>query len=91
VAEKHRTPGTEEVQVTIAIGVEEIGALGVSYERRVAAYGAKGSDRRVDAAGEKPFGTKLQVAGAGEGAAHASSIGGDDVRFWTMKIANGQC
>jgi hypothetical protein len=90
VAEKHRTPGAEEVQVTIAIGVEEIGTLGVRHEGRFAAYRAEGTDGRVDASGEKSFGTKLQVAGAGEVATHASSIGGDSVRFWTTKIASGQ-
>jgi hypothetical protein len=76
VAEDHRAPGTEEVEITIAVGVEEIGAFGVGHEGGVAAYGAEGSDGRVDAAGEKSFGTKLQVAGAGEEAGHVFSIGG---------------
>jgi hypothetical protein len=59
VAEKHRAPGAEEVQVTVAVGIEEIGALGVTYERGVPAYGAEGSDGRVDASGEKLLGAKL--------------------------------
>jgi hypothetical protein len=91
VAENHRTPGAEEVQVAIAIRVEEVRALGVGHERRVAAYGAKGTHGRVDASGKKFFGAKLQLAGAREAARHEFSIGGDGVRFRTTKIASGQC
>jgi hypothetical protein len=76
VAEDHRAPGTEEVEITIAVGVEEIGTFGVGHERGVAAYGAEGADGRVDASGEKLLGAKLQLAGAGEEAGHVFSIGG---------------
>ena len=75
MSENHRAPGAEEVEITIAIGVEEIRALGVGHERGVAAYRAKGPHGRVDASGEKSFGTKLQVAGVGEAAGHEFSIG----------------
>jgi hypothetical protein len=77
VSQYHRSPGAEEVEITIAIGVEEIRARGMGHEGGIAAYGAKGTHGRVNAAGEKSFGTKLQVAGPGEAAAHAFSIGGE--------------
>src|SRR5207253_10729666 len=70
VAEDHGTPGAEEVEVAVAVGVEEICALGVGHERRIAAYCAKGPHGRVDASGEESFGTKLQLAGTGEAARH---------------------
>ena len=67
VAEDHGAPGAKEVEVTVAVFVEEIGAFGVREEGRVAAYGAEGSDGRVDASGKEFFGALLQVTGAGEG------------------------
>ena len=77
VAEDHGAPGAEEVEVAVAVFVEEVCAFGVGEEWRVAAYGAEGADGRVDSAGEEFFGALLQVAGAGEGAGHVFSIGGE--------------
>ena len=71
VAEDHGAPGAEEVEVAVAVRVEEVGPFGVSHERRVAADGAEGADGRVDSAGKEFFGA-LQVAGAGEAAGHVS-------------------
>ena len=65
MAEDHGAPGAEEVEVAVAIFVKEVGPLGVSHERRVAAYGAEGADRRVDSSGKEFFGALLQVMGAG--------------------------
>ena len=99
VAEDHRAPGAEEVEVAIAVFVEEVGALGVGDEGWVAAYGAEGTDGRVDAAGEKFLGAKLQVAGVGEGAGHVFSIGwrgcpvpdGEEHLWTVLKVGFGIC
>jgi hypothetical protein len=92
VAEDHRTPGAEEVEITIAVFVEEIGALGVGDEWGFAAYSAEGAHGRVDSAGKELFGALLQVMGAGEAAGHVFSIGagcpvsdGED-RQWTVLL-----
>ena len=67
MAEDHRTPGAEVVDVAVAIGVGEPGTLGALNEGRFAAYGAKGANGRVDSAGEKALRTLLQGLGAGAG------------------------
>jgi hypothetical protein len=78
VAEDHRAPGAEEVEVAVAVFVEEECALGVSDERGIAAYGTEGPYGRVDASRKEFLGALLQVAGASEGARHLfHSIGGD--------------
>ena len=51
VAEDHRTPGADVVDVGLAFGVPHVGALGAFNEARGAAHGTEGSDGRVDAAG----------------------------------------
>jgi hypothetical protein len=70
VAEDHGSPGAEEVEVAVAVGVVEVGAVGVVDEGRVAADGAEGADGGVNAAGEELFGALLELVGAGEGAWH---------------------
>jgi hypothetical protein len=70
VAEDHRAPGAEEVEVAIVVGVIEVGTFGVVDEGGMAAYGAEGSDGGVDTAGEELFGALLELVGAGEGAWH---------------------
>ncbi len=75
VAQNHGTPGAEVVDVAIAVGVEEIRALGAVDKRRIAAHGAKGTHGRVDAAGKVTLGALLEGLGTGayrEG--HALSI-----------------
>jgi hypothetical protein len=62
VAEDHGTPGAEEVEVTVSVGVEEVGAFSVGEKGRVSAYGSKSSDGRVDPSGEEFFGAELQLA-----------------------------
>jgi len=76
VAEDHGPPGAEEVEVAVAVFVEEVGALGVGDEWRIAAYGAEGADGRIHSAGKEFFSALLQVIGAGEAASHSFSIGG---------------
>jgi hypothetical protein len=59
MAEDHRTPGAEEVEVTVAVRVEKIGTFGVGEEGRIAAYSSEGSDGRVNTSGQKFFGAEL--------------------------------
>jgi len=59
VAEDHGTPGTEEVEVAVAVRVEEVGSFSVGEEGRVAAYGTECPHGRVDASGEEFFGAEL--------------------------------
>ncbi len=65
VAEDHRAPGAEEVEVAVAVLVVEIGAFGMGEEGRIAADGAKGADGRVDSAGKEVF--RRDVADGGSG------------------------
>ena len=65
VAEDHRPPGAEVVDVAVAVGVGEPRALGVGDERRGSADGAEGPDGRVDAAGEVSLGALLEGLGSG--------------------------
>jgi hypothetical protein len=75
VSQNHGSPRAEEVEVAIAISVEEVRALGARDKGRIAAHSAECSHRRVDASGEKSFGAKLQLTRSGEGAGHVFSIG----------------
>ena len=65
VAQNHGAPGAEVVDVAIAVGVVEIRALSALDEGRRAAHGAKGADRRVDAAGKEALGALLESLGTG--------------------------
>ena len=60
VAENHRTPRSEIVDISIAVGVVEIRALGALNEWRGAADRAKCPHRRVHAARKEPLGALLQ-------------------------------
>jgi hypothetical protein len=57
VAEDERPPGTDIVDVAIAVGVPDVRAQAANQERRVAADRAEGANGRVDAAGDKLLGT----------------------------------
>src|SRR5204862_342169 len=50
VAEDHRAPGADVVDVALALGVDDGRALGAGDEARRAADGAEGAHRGVDAA-----------------------------------------
>ena len=56
VAVDHRTPGTDQVDVVVAVDVDQPGAVGGGDERRGTADGAEGADRGVHAAGDHPAG-----------------------------------
>ena len=65
VAQNHRPPGAEVVDVAVAVGVGEPGALGALDKRRRAAHRAKGPHRRVYPAGKEALGALLKGLGTG--------------------------
>jgi hypothetical protein len=65
VAQNHRSPGSEVVDVAVAIGIGEVGALGTGDKRRCAAYRSEGPDRRVDSTGKVALGALLEGLGMG--------------------------
>ncbi len=70
VAQNHRAPGAEVVDVAIAVGVVEVCALGALNEGRRATHGAKGAHGRVDAAGKEALGALLEGLGTGADGGH---------------------
>src|SRR5271170_4637848 len=70
VAEDHRPPGAEEVEIAVVVFVVEPGAFGSGEERWVSANGSEGADGGVYPAGEVFFGALLQMTGTGEAARH---------------------
>jgi hypothetical protein len=56
VAQDHRAPGADVVDVALAFGVPDVGALRALDEARRAADGAEGAHGRVDAAGDDALG-----------------------------------
>ena len=56
MAQNHRPPGTDVIDVAIAIDVEQIGALAALEKDRLAADAAKSPGRAVDAAGNQSLG-----------------------------------
>jgi hypothetical protein len=77
VAEDHGSPGTEVVNVAIAVRVPQICALAALDKGRLATHGTKGAHGRVDPARKQLFCALPQRRGAGERDGHGSSIGGD--------------
>ncbi|MNE50676.1 hypothetical protein D3C80_1452640 [compost metagenome] len=65
VAEDHRTPGADVVDVALVVLVGDVGAFGVLEEQRGAADAAEGAHRRVDAAGDVFLGVVEQDLGTG--------------------------
>jgi hypothetical protein len=51
VAEDQRAPGTDIVEVGLAVGIPDAGAFAAREEARRAAHRAESADGRVDAAG----------------------------------------
>jgi hypothetical protein len=60
VAKDHGPPGTEEVDIAVVVGVEEVRSKGAGDKGRMSADCAKGTDGRVDSTGKKLFGALLQ-------------------------------
>ncbi len=59
VADDHRAPGTDVVDVAVAVDVVQVGAIGAFDEERLAADRLERAHRRIDAA-------RQQLLGAGE-------------------------
>src|ERR1700733_4479659 len=70
MAEDHRPPGAEVVQVAIAIGVPKVGSFGSLQERWISPDGAEGAYRRIYATGQILFRALLQFLGTVEFSAH---------------------
>ena len=64
MAQDHGPPGTEVVQIAIAIGVPQVGSLGSHQEGRISPYRAKGAHRRIDASGQVALCAPLQLSGS---------------------------
>ena len=74
VAEDHRAPGADVVDIALVVLVDHIGAFGVLEEQRCAANAPEGAYRRVDAAGDVLLGIGKQGFGTG----HGSSLSNQD-------------
>ena len=61
MAGDHRPPGADVVDVSIAVDVDQVGALGAFDERRRAADRGERAYRRIDAAGNNFAGRLEQV------------------------------
>jgi len=69
VAQDHRAPGADVVDVFLAVGVPEISALGALHKAGCAAHGAEGAHRRVDPTGDHLGGAvKKGLVAVGHGA-----------------------
>ncbi|MDR6357739.1 hypothetical protein Q3H58_004410 [Pseudomonas psychrotolerans] len=65
VAEDHRTPGADVVDVAPVVFIDDIGTLGMLEEQRGAADALEGAHRRVDAAGDVALGLVEELGGTG--------------------------
>ena len=61
VAQDHRAPGADVVDVALVVCVPEIGAMRAFHKARRAAHGPEGAHRRVDPAGDDLAGALEQV------------------------------
>ena len=53
VAEDHRSPGADVIEVAVAVDIDELGPFGMVDEDRLAAHPAEGPGRAVHAPGDK--------------------------------------
>ena len=60
MAQQHRSPGAEEIDVVIAIRISEVCALGAFNKRGIATNGAKCAYRRIHTTGQDSFRALLQ-------------------------------
>ncbi len=56
----HRSPGTDVVEIALALDIPEIGPEGTGGEERLAAHRAEGADGGVDTAGDEALGAREQ-------------------------------
>ncbi len=62
MAEQQRAPGTNVVDIRIAVGVVYVGSFAAHQERRFTADRAEGAHRRIHAARDQLFGSLLKFA-----------------------------
>ncbi|CFO07559.1 Uncharacterised protein [Bordetella pertussis] len=67
MAQDGRAPGTDIVDVLLALGVPDVGALRALDEARGPAYGAEGAHGRIDAAGNAAAGAIEEFGVGGHG------------------------
>jgi len=67
MAEDHRPPGADIVDVALVVFVDHVSALGMLEEQRCAAHATEGAHRRIDAAGDVLLGVGEQAFGTGHG------------------------
>ncbi|MNN70640.1 hypothetical protein D3C81_1865090 [compost metagenome] len=65
VAEDHRTPGTDVIDVALVVFIHHVGTGCMLEEQRGAADALEGADRGVDAAGDVLLGVGEQRFGTG--------------------------
>lgn len=65
VAEDHRAPGADVVDVALVVFIDHVRAFGMLEEQRGAADAAEGAYRRIDAAGDVLLGVGEEDLGAG--------------------------
>ena len=70
MTQDHRPPGTEIIQVAIAIGVPQIRSLGSLQERRISTHRAKGAHRRIYASWQIALRAPLQFSGKTQFSGH---------------------
>ena len=67
MAEDHRTPGADIIDIALAIGIEQIGTGRAVDEHRFTANAAKCTHRRVDATRDVALGEFETVVRSGHG------------------------
>ena len=65
VTQNQRSPGADVIDIFVAVGIENVGALAALDEGRSAAYAAIGADRGVDAARYGEQGAFEKLLGSG--------------------------
>ena len=61
VAQHHRTPGADIIDIGFTVDVIEVGAIRAFDKQRCAADAGEGADRRVDAAGDQFARSVVQI------------------------------
>ena len=91
VADDHRAPGADVVDVAVVVHVVEVGAIGTGDEERLPADRLEGAHRRVDAAGHQR--ARAGEQGVGAFVVHAWVSGADRGKAWVQGAgaAEGRC
>src|ERR1700740_3325867 len=73
MAQNQRAPGTDVINVLIAVRVPEVGALSTHDKRGIAAHSAEGANRGGDSTRDQLFRSLLQLSRLLEFAGHRAS------------------